>query len=416
MMPRSAQSSLSHCITTRPGIAAGSSGTTSSRRPAAITMPPECWPRWRGRFCTRAHELDAAARARRSRDRRPRRAAARASSSCSSRELEARATCAESRSTCSAEKPEHLAHLAHGAARAVGDDVGGHRRAALAVASVDVLDHLLALVAARAGRCRCPATRRAPRRGSARRAAPCATGIDRGDAERVADRAVGRRAAPLARGCRARGRSARCPRRSGSSRRARASRSARARARAARAPCGVIGAVALARALLDSVRSSSASIARLARRPRGSRESGSRGREAERAALGDARGVGERLREVGEAAAPSRPRERRWRSALGRGAAAGGVERAVLADAGERVEQRAVGRRGVADVVGRDHRHARRRARRTRAACGLLAAALVALDVHRQGRAEDLDQPVQHTGGGCSPPPFGSNQRPSHRR
>ena len=49
MMPRSAQSSLSHCTTTRPGIAAGSSGTTSSSRPAAITMPPECWPRWRGR-------------------------------------------------------------------------------------------------------------------------------------------------------------------------------------------------------------------------------------------------------------------------------------------------------------------------------------------------------------------------------
>ena len=49
-MPRSAQSSLSHWTTTRPGMLAGSSGTTSSRRPAQITMPPECWPRWRGRF------------------------------------------------------------------------------------------------------------------------------------------------------------------------------------------------------------------------------------------------------------------------------------------------------------------------------------------------------------------------------
>ena len=29
---------------------AGSSGTTASSRPAAITMPPECWPRWRGRL------------------------------------------------------------------------------------------------------------------------------------------------------------------------------------------------------------------------------------------------------------------------------------------------------------------------------------------------------------------------------
>ena len=49
MMPRSAQSSLSHCTTTRPGMVAGSSGTTSSSAPWAMTMPPECWPRWRGR-------------------------------------------------------------------------------------------------------------------------------------------------------------------------------------------------------------------------------------------------------------------------------------------------------------------------------------------------------------------------------
>ena len=49
-MPRSAQSSLSHCTITRPGMLAGSSGTTSSRRPAAITMPPECCPRCRGKF------------------------------------------------------------------------------------------------------------------------------------------------------------------------------------------------------------------------------------------------------------------------------------------------------------------------------------------------------------------------------
>ena len=40
MMPRSAQSSLSHCTIRRPAIVAGSIGTTSSRRPAAITIPP----------------------------------------------------------------------------------------------------------------------------------------------------------------------------------------------------------------------------------------------------------------------------------------------------------------------------------------------------------------------------------------
>ena len=52
MMPRSAQSSLSHCTTTRPGMVAGSSGTTESSWPWQITMPPECWPRCRGRSCT----------------------------------------------------------------------------------------------------------------------------------------------------------------------------------------------------------------------------------------------------------------------------------------------------------------------------------------------------------------------------
>ena len=61
-MPRSAQSSLSHCTTTRPGMLAGSSGTTSSRRPAAITMPPECWPRWRGRLSSARRDLAEQAR------------------------------------------------------------------------------------------------------------------------------------------------------------------------------------------------------------------------------------------------------------------------------------------------------------------------------------------------------------------
>ena len=42
MMPISAQSSLSHWTTTRPGMLAFSSGTTASRRPWQMTMPPEC--------------------------------------------------------------------------------------------------------------------------------------------------------------------------------------------------------------------------------------------------------------------------------------------------------------------------------------------------------------------------------------
>ncbi len=44
---------------------------------------------------------------------------------------------------------QHLAHFARGAAAAIGDDVGGHRRAELTVARVDVLNHLLAAIAAR---------------------------------------------------------------------------------------------------------------------------------------------------------------------------------------------------------------------------------------------------------------------------
>ncbi len=70
-------------------------------------------------------------------------------------------------------KAERLADLAHRAARAIGDDVGGHRRPARAVALVDVLDDPLALRRRSAGRGRCPAIRRAPRRESARTASPC---------------------------------------------------------------------------------------------------------------------------------------------------------------------------------------------------------------------------------------------------
>src|SRR5688500_1830455 len=44
---------------------------------------------------------------------------------------------------------ERLADLACGGTLAIGDDVRGHRRAMNAVAFVDVLDHLLALVARR---------------------------------------------------------------------------------------------------------------------------------------------------------------------------------------------------------------------------------------------------------------------------
>ena len=124
---------------------------------------------------------------------------------------------------CSRGQPERLAHLAHRPARAVGDDVGGHGGAARAVRSVDVLDHLLAPIARRqievdVG----PLAALLGEEALEQQLHPHR--IDGGDAERVADRAVGRRAAPLHQDRLRAGRTRRCPRRSGSSRRARASR------------------------------------------------------------------------------------------------------------------------------------------------------------------------------------------------
>src|SRR5262249_53308233 len=45
-------------------------------------------------------------------------------------------------------KPKHLADLARGQASAIGADIGGHSGAALAVSPIQILDGLLALVAA----------------------------------------------------------------------------------------------------------------------------------------------------------------------------------------------------------------------------------------------------------------------------
>ena len=91
---------------------------------------------------------------------------------------------------------ERLAHFARGAAAAIGDDVGGHRRAVLAVALVDVLDHALAPIAAR--QIEIDVGPLAALFGQeALEEQLHADRIDRRDAEAVADGAVGRRAAAL---------------------------------------------------------------------------------------------------------------------------------------------------------------------------------------------------------------------------
>src|SRR5438445_3490787 len=99
-------------------------------------------------------------------------------------------------------QPEDLADLARGGASPVRDHVGGHRRTRRAVALVDVLDHLLALVAAREIEIDVR-PRLVPGRVGALFGEEALEEqvhlhrIDGGDPERVADRAVGRRAAPL---------------------------------------------------------------------------------------------------------------------------------------------------------------------------------------------------------------------------
>src|SRR5207247_10097841 len=92
---------------------------------------------------------------------------------------------------------ERLARLAHGAARAVADDGRRHGGAALAVAAVDVLDDRFPAIAG--GQVEVDVGPLAALLGEeALEEEAHADRVDRRDAERVADRAVGGRAAPLA--------------------------------------------------------------------------------------------------------------------------------------------------------------------------------------------------------------------------
>ena len=204
MMPRSSQSSLSHCATTRPGMRAFSSGTIESSWPWQMIMPPECWPRCRGRPWMRGEEPQ----------RRPGRADAPSgrpacrSCACRSRVCgkSPLANRLEKRSSTSARQVQRLADLAHGAAAAEGDDVRRHGRAVPAVAAINLLDDALAPVAARQIEIDVrPALAAFAEEALEEQVAR--DRIDRRDAEAVADRAVGRAAAALHQDVRARGRS-----------------------------------------------------------------------------------------------------------------------------------------------------------------------------------------------------------------
>ena len=146
MMPISAQSSLSHCTTTRPGMLAFSRGTTASRRPWQTTIPPECWPRWRGKSCMRpqrCEQLHAGTGHRHA----SRLQVARERVGWID-ELEMVHRLREPIDLVGIDR-QRFSDLARGTPAAVRDHVGGHRGAELAVALVHVLDGALAAIAAR---------------------------------------------------------------------------------------------------------------------------------------------------------------------------------------------------------------------------------------------------------------------------
>ena len=221
MMPISAQSSLSHCTTTRPGMVAGSSGTTESSWPWQITMPPECWPRWRGRSCAMRYSSKNL-RTRGWFRSRPASRNWRSVVSLGSFHSQVRTRLREPLERGDFEA-QRLAHFARGGAAAIGDDVGGHGRAQLAEALVDVLDGALALVAA--GQVDIDVGPLAALFGKeALEQQVHAHRIDGGDLAARSRPRCWRPSRGPAPGCRFRGRSARCPRRSGNSRPASASR------------------------------------------------------------------------------------------------------------------------------------------------------------------------------------------------
>ena len=85
---------------------------------------------------------------------------------------------------------KHLAHFARGGTSAIGADVGGHGRAALAVTFVDILNNFFALIAA--GKIEIDVGPLAAFFGEkALKEQIHADGIDGGDAERIANRAIG---------------------------------------------------------------------------------------------------------------------------------------------------------------------------------------------------------------------------------
>ena len=193
-MPMSAQSSLSHCTTTRPGMVAGSSGTTESSCPWQIDHAAGVLAEMARQILNHDAQLEKFA-------------------DLQVLEVEAGVSelaregvvgilvfpgadeAGEAIQSFGIER-KRFADFARGGAAAIGDDVGGHGRAELAVALVDVLNGALALIAA--GEVEVDVGPLAALFGQeALEEKIHSHWIDGGDAERVADGAVGGRAASL---------------------------------------------------------------------------------------------------------------------------------------------------------------------------------------------------------------------------
>ena len=194
---------MSHSTIVRSSIAAFMIGAISSSRSRAMTKPPLCWVRWRGKPTSSPASFSASASV----------------GSLGSSPARARALFADGRRALAPDgvverddrvlrQAEDLGGLADRRAGAIGRHRRGEPSPLAAVALVDVLDHLLAPLVLEVdvdvGRLA------ALGRDEALEQQVEARWVDLGDAEAVADRRIGRRAAPLAEDVLASGRSGRC--------------------------------------------------------------------------------------------------------------------------------------------------------------------------------------------------------------
>ena len=188
-IPRSAQSSLSHCTTTRPGIVAGSSGTTRIKLALAdhhaagvlAQMP---------RQVLQPHTKIKIFRDALLREIKPAVVKCRSNVSFGPRHSKL-PTMAERRLSVSVSKPKTLPTSRAARPSSIRDDVRRHGRAQLSITLIDILNRLLALIAA--GQIEIDVRPFAALfRKKSLKEQVHADGINSGDSERVTNGAIGR--------------------------------------------------------------------------------------------------------------------------------------------------------------------------------------------------------------------------------